>query len=709
MNGSTVEHPAREPRQLLDEAERTGRLADRDAGIAAALEVLQAADSVSPELAALAVATGRALRRRWWTFYSSGDLDTAASLLTSVEILLAGDPAWASVAAELARTLADIATGLFVGSVPAASETDASRTATEVAIRAGQLARGAVAATAGRSQEAEADAAYALGSALWALSDLAAARKWLARSVQLAPANGARYLLARTLASLYDEAKDPKDLAAAQEQLDELAQIPSPREAFEADRFRGFWATERGAWTEAAASYLRALALRERLRRDQGEETRERHWLVEVGRIPSLAAHALAQAGRLPEAVAALDAALFTEITDRLAGAEQMRADLGTVTEVASAEALVYFVVTPRAGVALLVTGSTITSVDLPSLTTKMLHERQLAYVDAYGKWQHTRSPDGLGRWKAELESCAAWLWSAVMAPLLEALPAGTDAVTVVTDGVLGLLPLHAATGDNMTALDRVQLRHAPNARALGAARRAAAGPVGSPILIAATDAPGEDPLQYAAAEVHAVAAVVGKATVLSGAQSTVAAVERSMKAGGVIHLACHGRARFDDPARSAVFLTDGELTLARILELRLQSTRLMLVSACESGLSEIVVPEEKASLPAGLMLSGIAGVVASLWAVNDRSTMLLMVRFHELMAAGKPPCAALRAAQRWLRDNTTAELARWAARRAEDMAVTGAPPQETSRLANALRGLERVERPFAHPYHWAGFAYFGA
>ena len=709
MNEPSGEARVREAQRLLTEAERTGRLADRDAGIAAALQIFHEAHLASPELATLAVATARALRRRWWTLYAPADLDTAVGLLTSMETALGGDPRWASVAAELARSLVDIATGLLVGSFPAPEGVEASRRATEVAAHAAQLARGAVAATAGRSQEAEADAAYALGSALWALNDLGSARAWLARSVERAPRIGARYLLARTLATLYDEGKDPKDLIAAQEELDELTRIDEPpRETFEAARFRAFWATERGDWSEAAAASLRALDLREQLRQDQGEEFRERQWLVEVGRLPSLAAYALTRAGRLPEAVAALDAALFTEITDRLGGSPQTRPDFEMVAGVAADELLVYLVVTRRGGLALVVAGTKVIPLDLPALTTDTLHQRHFAYQDAYRKWQRTQSPDGLGRWKVELESLSAWLWSAVMAPVLEALPPGADAVTLVPDGIVGLLPLHAANGDGVSALDRVQLRLAPNARALAAARQAAGGAAGDPVLVAAAEVPGMQPLRYATAEVYGVASVVGKTKMLTGAQTTVSAVERSMQGGSLIHLACHGLARSDDPRLSAVFLTDGELSLARLLQLRLPSTRLVLLSACESGLSEIAVPEEKASLPAGLMLAGAAGVVASLWAVNDRSTMLLMVRFHELTAAGTPPCAALRAAQRWLRDSATSDLARWAVARAETMAAAHAPPEEASRLANALRGLERVERPFAHPYHWAGFTYFG-
>jgi CHAT domain-containing protein len=55
----------------------------------------------------------------------------------------------------------------------------------------------------------------------------------------------------------------------------------------------------------------------------------------------------------------------------------------------------------------------------------------------------------------------------------------------------------------------------------------------------------------------------------------------------------------------------------------------------------------EKSSLPTALLRAGAAGVIAPLWAVDDRSAMLLMARRHQQLESGADPCAALRSAQR--------------------------------------------------------------
>lgn len=705
--------------QLLDAAERTGRLADRDEGIRLAVEALRSGPGA--ERAALAVAAGRALRDRWRGTYAPQDLYAALAILAESEAASAGDPGWAPVAAELARALVDLWSGLEVGSVPlpappggeASPGADETReqAAADAADRAGYVARGAVAATVEGPPELRADAAHALGAALWAQGDLDGARCWLSQSVELRPSAGARWLLARTLDAQADASGDGGARAAARELLVALAaEDGAPREAFEAARYRAWAASAREDWIEAADAATAGLTLRERLRLAQREELREREWLEEAASLPSLAAYALAAAGQLEDAVARLDASLFTEIVDRL-GARVARTDagFGAIARTAEAEPLVYLVSAAPGGVALVVADGAVTASPLPDLPSGALADRMTDLYKVYGQYKRTLSPDGLARFKDALENLSGWLWSAALQPAIAALPPGATAATFVTDGVLGLLPLHAAAGAGMTALDCLQLRIAPNARALDVAREAATRGTGKALLVAVPEVAGEAPLPFAAAEVEAVAACLQRPDVLRAGEAAAHRVAASIPGRGLLHLACHGYTRFDEPSLSALVMVDAPLTLGRILELSLAETRLVVLSACESGMTEVRVPQEKASLPAGLLLAGTAGVVASLWTVDDRSTMLLMTRLHELLAAGEDPCAALRAAQLWLRDTPTARLAEWSAERAAAMSAVGAPAEQIEQMAGALAGLAGIEGVFSHPFHWAGFAYFGA
>jgi CHAT domain-containing protein len=73
-----------------------------------------------------------------------------------------------------------------------------------------------------------------------------------------------------------------------------------------------------------------------------------------------------------------------------------------------------------------------------------------------------------------------------------------------------------------------------------------------------------------------------------------------------------------------------------------------------DTGAHEIA--DEVLSLATILIGAGAAGVVASLWAVNDYATAVLMSRFYEFLANGEPAPRALRNAQLWLRDLSDTE-----------------------------------------------------
>jgi CHAT domain-containing protein len=97
---------------------------------------------------------------------------------------------------------------------------------------------------------------------------------------------------------------------------------------------------------------------------------------------------------------------------------------------------------------------------------------------------------------------------------------------------------------------------------------------------------------------------------------------------------------------------------------------------------------DEAIGLPTGLLQAGVAGVVASLWAVSDRSTMMLISRFYDLWRKEKlEPAIALVRAQQWLRDSTDGEK--------EDYFPD-------------FIAFKKSARSYAHPYHWAAFSYTG-
>jgi CHAT domain-containing protein len=152
--------------------------------------------------------------------------------------------------------------------------------------------------------------------------------------------------------------------------------------------------------------------------------------------------------------------------------------------------------------------------------------------------------------------------------------------------------------------------------------------------------------LPSVAGELAAVAAVFGaRATVLRDAAATQAAVRAAAGQADLLHLACHGRFRADSPYFSALSLSDGPLTVHALQAWRLQA-RLVVLSACETGISRVAPGDELLGLVRGFTLAGARSVLASLWAVDDAATASLMRALYRGLAAGLPPARALQRAQ---------------------------------------------------------------
>jgi len=147
---------------------------------------------------------------------------------------------------------------------------------------------------------------------------------------------------------------------------------------------------------------------------------------------------------------------------------------------------------------------------------------------------------------------------------------------------------------------------------------------------------------------------------------------------------------------------------LDELTELALISARVAVVSACQTGVTNLgQESDEGLSIASGLIGVGAACAIASLWPVDDLATALLMSRLYRMMVSeDHSPPEALRKAQLWLREVSRVELRafldRHPAIRAEFLRRGGEEYQ-------SILAMDDDDKPFAHPYFWAGFIAAGA
>ncbi|GAB3852549.1 hypothetical protein GCM10027610_081050 [Dactylosporangium cerinum] len=216
-------------------------------------------------------------------------------------------------------------------------------------------------------------------------------------------------------------------------------------------------------------------------------------------------------------------------------------------------------------------------------------------WMSQYQMWRMRALPDDA--WRESIRANLRLLWQALVEPMamqLEGhLPEGAT-VTIVPQGALSFLPLHAAgaLGDGTGCLlDRYVVSYAPSIYALRASKRRLAARAGSDIdLLAVVDPTGD--LEFARVEGDLVRAAANgqPQTELSGATATAQRVTEAVAGRTHVHFCCHGGYDPQDVLRSGLRLAGSALTLERILDpaFDLTANRLVVLSACETGLVDL-------------------------------------------------------------------------------------------------------------------------
>ena len=87
----------------------------------------------------------------------------------------------------------------------------------------------------------------------------------------------------------------------------------------------------------------------------------------------------------------------------------------------------------------------------------------------------------------------------------------------------------------------------------------------------------------------------------------------------------------------------DGILTALEASSLNLWGTKLVVLSACDTGLGDVRNGDGVYGLRRALVLAGSESQMVSLWPVSDTATRELMTRYYQLLKAGEGRSAALR------------------------------------------------------------------
>ncbi len=95
----------------------------------------------------------------------------------------------------------------------------------------------------------------------------------------------------------------------------------------------------------------------------------------------------------------------------------------------------------------------------------------------------------------------------------------------------------------------------------------------------------------------------------------------------------------------------DGILTAEEISQLDLSNTKLVVLSACDTGLGEINDVGGIYGLQLALKIAGVETIIMSLNKVDDEATQILMVEFYKNLMSGKSKYQSLRDAQKYLRE----------------------------------------------------------
>lgn len=234
------------------------------------------------------------------------------------------------------------------------------------------------------------------------------------------------------------------------------------------------------------------------------------------------------------------------------------------------------------------------------------------------------------------------WSQLAVVAPL----PPGTIRKLVIAPhAFLHQTPFHALHTGERYLLEECAISYAPSATVFALCHQRNLRQSGVALAVGVAD-------ERIPAVLHEVKRVSSRlqrqafqVQTLVGEAATLTRLTEQTAGCRLLHVACHGLFRGDNPMFSALRLHDGWLTAADVARLDLRDA-LVTLSACESGRSQVIGGDEILGLTYAFLSAGAATLLVSQWLVQDQVTAELMEHWYSGFASQPDLAEGLRITQ---------------------------------------------------------------
>jgi CHAT domain-containing protein len=267
------------------------------------------------------------------------------------------------------------------------------------------------------------------------------------------------------------------------------------------------------------------------------------------------------------------------------------------------------------------------------------------------GSWLDALKTTGNGR-RFRGEAIGQRLYSELVRPIQQAAGDVREWI-LIPDGFLYLLPWESLPADadgRHYLVETTTISYRWSSRLLNEDGGGEKGGVGV-LSFAPFAKQGDGPFSRLPASAEEIKGLAG-AQYLDG-QATKERFLLTLNSQPIIHLATHAVSSMDDAAASFIAFypvrhspMEDRLFLEELYGLNLRRTRLVIISACETGQGEVVAQEGVMSLARAFAYAGCGSTINSLWKADDRATSFILQQFYLHLRTGETKARALQQAK---------------------------------------------------------------